>query len=193
MRIEFNEEDHTYKVDGVDRPSVTTVLDSVFPTRFFCSQEKLERAAAFGRAAHLMLQFWGDGALDEDVLDPSLRLILTQAKEAFKANGWRICSTEQRVAHELYGYAGTVDAIVMDGKQSTGPVDYKTGAKSWKTALQTAAYAETQKEKGVKIKFRAALYLTTESYKVEFFKESTDFNNFLSALNVHKLKELHHV
>ena len=192
--IEFTEAGHIYRVRGEIWPYVTGIIEAVFPSDFHCSAAKLQRAADYGKAVHRMLELWGSDELDECSLDPTLKPVLEQAKLAFTEEKWEIITTEKRVAHSLYRYAGTVDLIATDRHGKCGIVDYKTGAKSWKVPLQTAAYEGAITDISTfKPTWRAALYLTTNSHKPEYYKDPTDWNNFLSALNVYRLQEKHHV
>ena len=77
MKIEFQEKGHIYTVEGVQRASITQVIQDVYPRQFHCTQEELEVAANLGKAVHKITEVNDRGELDgyeyeRDVLDPYL-------------------------------------------------------------------------------------------------------------------------
>ena len=106
--------------------------------------------------------------------------------------GWRtflsdvsgvVIGSEVRVINRQLRYAGTLDSLVRI-KGVTELVDIKATAAIPRTVgPQTAAYAQALGEP--RIKRRVVQLRRDGTYRTERLNESTDWNLFLSALNVH--------
>lgn len=144
-KTEFDPQTHTYKLDGVEIPSVTQVLTGVglIDATWFT-----EESAWRGSVVHACCQYDDEGDLDESSVP----------EEAWGyLRGWRRFKSETCIRefqeiekpHFYDLYAGTPDRIVTytdspDGLHlnSAGIVlDIKTGAIYPSTAIQLAAYA----------------------------------------------------
>lgn len=195
MNIEFNEDQHSYTLDGTPVPSVTTVLSSVGISDFsMVDDETLTRAVNYGQSVHNMTQLHDEGRLDESTLDPKLKVTLDLWRE-FKSkyiSEW--IGIEMRVASKKYGYAGTMDRVAVSKDNELWLPDIKTGVKTIAHPIQTAAYENAFREMtGEKKRInRMTIYLNTK-IKVEFYGKTShefkrDFNLFRCALTVHKFK-----
>ena len=58
--IEFIEETHTYLVDGVITPSVTTLIHEIWMPSMYkgINSDTLKRAASYGTKVHEMIEKW---------------------------------------------------------------------------------------------------------------------------------------
>ena len=61
--IEFIEETHTYLVDGVITPSVTTLIHEIWMPSMYkgINADTLKRAASYGTKVHEMIEKWNKG------------------------------------------------------------------------------------------------------------------------------------
>ena len=68
--IEFNKEKHEYKVDGIIRPSVTTILKDVGIIDFSgIPKNILEAKSILGTGVHIACELKDKGILDYETLD----------------------------------------------------------------------------------------------------------------------------
>jgi hypothetical protein len=187
--LTFDEETHTYRVNGKVVPNVTRILKPLIGYEGVQAYI-LERKSAIGRAVHRATELWDADDLDEQALDPILRPYLNaykrfidQAKPTWKRS-------ESRVYHARFGYAGTLD---REGEVLGDPavVDLKcTVDITPAVGVQTAAYgAPIEAEDGVKRK-RYALQLRADgTYRLEPMNDASDFQTFLACLSIHNYKE----
>lgn len=179
----FDEGTHTYRVGGVRWPSVTEILQPLQELDGI-PRAILEAAARFGTHVHQACHLYNLGALDEQRLDPALAPYLAGWKEFLERTGARVVASEMRVAHERLRYAGTLDTICLISGTRT-LVDIKSTAEIPRTVgPQTAAYAEALGEP--RIARRVVQLRKDGTYRAERLTERTDWNLFLSALNVHQ-------
>lgn len=175
-----NENDeHVYELDGVVVPSVTQVLQGVGLINFDgVPAAALEYARNRGSLVHQALEFYDQDDLDVYSLDPAIASYLPGYQRYLIDSGFIPETIEQRVYHEQYRYAGTLDRTgTMGGKRVL--IDLKTGAVDKWVALQTAAY-EMCLPDGYE---RYALQLTAEGkYKLTKFSDHRDRQVWLSAL-----------
>lgn len=108
--LEYNEAEHTYRLDGSTAPACSTVLKVIEPDMYLAVREEvMERARTRGTNGHAMI------ALDvRDQLDmASLTDQLAEhylAWDAFRHDyGFECEYSERCVASRKYGYAGTLD------------------------------------------------------------------------------------
>ena len=183
LRIEFDPEPHTYKVNGLAVPSVTQALNVLYDYNDIPPQV-LERARLFGVAVHKMVELEVRGVLDEAVLDDRLRPYLRAFREAVTATKPDEIHTEVRVGSEKYHYAGTSDLLLRFG-QHWDLWDAKTDRPPSTVGPQTAAYAHGILETyGIKIRNRRALVLKQDGFAFVPLKRINDFNLFVCSLNV---------
>jgi len=134
--LEFSEKDHVYLLDGKVIPSCTQILQGVGLIQFNgVSPDVLERAAAFGTAAHRACALDDLGDLDEQSLDPNLKPYL-DAWRTFRGD-MKFDAIEQPLWHPVYGFAGCPDRVA-----GNSIIEIKTSAvvPAW-AQLQTAGYA----------------------------------------------------
>ncbi len=190
--IHFNSELHQYFVDGIETPSVTTILQSAGLVNFDRVPYKvLEKAAYIGTCVHSATAYADAGTLDRDSLDPFL-LGYVEAWEKFKKEtGFIITNIEIKLYSERYKYAGTIDRIGIINNREVLP-DIKTGQHTISHGPQTAAYAQAAREMGI-IKSRRPDKMTVKlnedgTYNIYPLKGGADFAAFLNALAIYKFK-----
>lgn len=186
MRLDFDQATHTYRIDGQLVPSVTEVLGDL--NDFARIQpEVLAAAAAFGNHVHEACNLFDRGELDEARLDPLLLPYVNSWAGFLELAGATVISSECRVGHQTYGYAGTFDRL-LDWK---GPalVDLKSSVGVPRTVgPQTAAYGEAlmSGRSGRKPR-RYCVHLQPDGRpgKAIPLLDTSDFSIFISALNLY--------
>jgi len=139
MTLTFDPIKHEYRKDGVVVPSVTQILSA---EGFVDSRWFDEWSRGRGSMVHKAIEFYNEGDLDEDTLDPVLVPYVEAWKEFKELTRCKIVLAEQMVCSEIYGYAGTLDIFgAIDDQEII--IDLKSGAVSKATGLQLAAYALT--------------------------------------------------
>jgi hypothetical protein len=196
--LTFNEATHTYTVDGVVVPGVTTVLGAVgIPDLSMVPKELLERSSAFGTAVHRACELDDKDDLDETDLDEALRAPLEQWRQIRDSLVGKYGKPEKELIevplYSALGFAGKPDNVwCYPSKSLLITIDKKTGITS-QAGPQTAAYEKLAEELfGIKfrkkLRFACHLLYGKELGKLVEFKQATDWNVFLSALNIHKYK-----
>ena len=184
MSVVFNAKDHTYVMDGVNLPSVTTVLSNsgIIDSRWFTKS-----ATDRGSKGHQATEFYDEGSLNEGELDEQLKPYLAAWKRFLVDTGTKIIDIEKVVYHPKYLYAGTVDRVaLMDGEPCI--LEIKAGKPTKWHPLQTSAYQQCMKEKtnGAHLR-RIIVYLSPDNYKLkEHTNDVEDFAVFSSALRLYR-------
>ena len=179
--VQFSEADHSYTVDGVRYPSVTTILSAL---GFYGDAVKYftERSRDRGSFVHKIIQYHLAGELDEESIDPVL-LGYFQAWLRFEGDtGYSSLANERPLASSVYGFAGTPDHFgYLNGLHSI--IDVKSGAPGHAAAIQTAGYQ-------ILIDHPARRYslqlMPDGKYKLAEYRDREDRGIFLSALSVYQ-------
>ncbi len=192
MNIEFNEERHEYRVNGVIVPSVTQVLQSVgLPDLSGVPAELLEWKAGLGTAVHKATELDDLNDLDEESLDPTIKPYLEAYRKFKRESGFIPTKIEERIYSKKFGYAGTFDRFgTFLDRYTPVLIDFKTGITDpLIVGPQTAAYQEAINEPTrSKGRFwRYALKLNKDAtYRLIRLDNKMDFQIFLNALNLYK-------
>jgi hypothetical protein len=132
--VEFNEERHEYRKNGVIYPHVTGILAKAGKCDFsFVDEETRLHSTQRGQSVHWLTQLQDEGALNYKTVPAALRGF-RKAWQAWKRHSgfYPIWIEQQFVSH--YGFAGTIDragsfpASTMFGSGTSAVVDLKTGA-----------------------------------------------------------------
>ena len=126
-KLEFDEGSHTYWLDGVVLPSVSSIVGKLLKGDPYADVPTfvLERAAKFGTEVHEMIENYNNRGYIEECHDEKKLHCVRQWVRMSK--GVEILSSEVRV-HYKDIFAGTVDCLArMDGKLVL--IDYKTTSK----------------------------------------------------------------
>lgn len=134
----FDEESHTYRLDGVKLPSVTEVIDYAFDSYACVSKELMARAREWGQAVHKVVELHLKDDLDEENMDELLQGPLKGFKQwrldypTICLYGWRI---ETPGYHPRLKYAGTPDL------EGDAVIDLKSRKVDMlKDSIQTTSY-----------------------------------------------------
>lgn len=201
-RIEFIEADHRYLVNGVEFPSVSTVL-SLFADYSRVPKETLEFKRQLGRAVHKAIELLEAGTLDFDTVDPACIPYLESWRKLKQTRPLRVIASEQIVYSLKWRYAGRWDFAVefLDEPGVNWLFDAKcVYAVDPATALQTAAYAYAQNEMRETdptmpgIRKRAAVQLHPDGSLATLYpyKDPNDFAYFTNTLNTWRWRALNY-
>ena|SRR3990167_2146817 len=185
--------EHVYRLGGGPIPGVTEIIDSNGLISDFAKKEAYRLR---GEYVHLAMSLYGRGRLSWADLDPRLLGFVLSGVKFYEEMEFRPSAIEIPEYHIDFLYGFTIDAL---GESRLGLLllDWKTGkAMLPATRLQLAAYREGARRKWGN-KFKSVAVELDEDGGTPNLKwlgnERGDWNDFLSCLNVHRLKENHNV
>lgn len=192
--LTFEASQHVYHWQGKRVPSVTQVLQPLSPDFAKMDPEVLERARNEGIAQHRMVEL----ACKNDLgpLPTWLEPYFAGWRKFVDETGFEFLTSEERVYHPMYGYAGTLD---LSGKFPSGYciIDLKRSfAAGAVVGLQLAAYKEciAAQLKQWKSAQRWALRLNADgTYNMRQFSDEDDFGVFLALLKIQRYREKHSI
>ena len=186
----FEQETHTYRLDGQVIPSVTQVLEPLMELEGI-RREVLEEAAAFGTHVHEACALMLQKRLDWATLDTRLVPYVSAAKKFVEEAKVVVLRVEHRMCDPVLRVAGTLDLLgVID--RSTGIFDWKSSAVMSKTTgLQLAGYDHLHRRSlgGRPLKRFGVQLRADGDYRLFEYKDPRDQNWFFSALNLWHWKE----
>jgi hypothetical protein len=193
--LEFDEQSHTYRLDGADLPSVTQAIceAGLVDIRWFTEYSRWR-----GSAVHLACWFDDQNDLDESTVEPSL-MGYVEAYRRFRENyQFETKDIEARQYHPVFRYAGTPDRVgIVRGNPAI--VDLKSGVALAGHPVQLASYAHLPSSLNLSpYDFeRVAVYLQADgTYKVKSYSRAdlaNDWNVFLAALYFTNWKRSHKI
>lgn len=141
--LTFDPENHAYAYDGRRVPGVSRILDA---TGFLGDMKDIpEFYAVRGTHVHLACEYWDQGVLNWETLDPALEPYVRAYEKFHKEWDFKILLSEAPVYNPSWDYAGTVDRVGhVDGNLML--IDIKTGKPKRWAKLQTALYADCFRE-----------------------------------------------
>ena len=185
--LTFEEDSHTYRLDGLIIPSVTTLMKPLSQAYYGGIDAKvLGQAADRGSAVHSAIDLYSKyGVID---IEPELEGYF----EAFRA--WakdfevKPYATETRTYNRSLLYAGTVDMSCSEKGVDT-LADFKTTASfsPMLCGVQLEAYDRAQESHGVKYQNRVIIQLKKDgTYRrhTDFHPRAECWRVFTSLLNV---------
>jgi len=107
----FDEQKHLFICNGEIVPSVTQVLkaNGMLPDGYnFIDPWYLTR----GTLIHLATQFFDNGTLDDDSLDPAIIHYVNAYKIAIRDKAWIVTGIEKKLWHPKLKYAGIIDRTI---------------------------------------------------------------------------------
>ena len=160
--IEYDDEAHTYTLDGVLLPHVTGILRDMMPG-YQAGEWYLQRGKAVHECAAMILR-------GEDFdYDPVIAGQVAAARLFVREYNPIVVEVERIVAHPVLGYAGRLDAIVaLDGRLFV--LDWKSSMED-SLPYQLVAYALAyQAETGNKIRNGIGVELREDgTYRAETY------------------------
>ena len=144
--VEFLEKEHIYLVDGVITPSVTQILEKLFPDKYKgIPEDVLQRKASYGSVMHKYIEQYEKGIITIDlnyIQEASFNQYI-KLKDKYNIE----VLEQEQVVHYRRIYAGTFDMIAKVGKKKY-LIDIKTTATldkeylSWQLSLYEKAYGK---------------------------------------------------
>lgn len=185
--LTFNEASHTYRLDGLIIPSVTTLMKPLSEAYYGgIDARTLNRAADRGSAVHSAIDIYSRyGVIDiEPELEGYFNAFLSWTKD-YDVNPY---ATETRTYNRVLMYAGTVDMSCSESGVDT-LVDFKTTVSfsPMLCGVQLEAYDRAQESHGVKYQNRVIIQLRKDgTYRrhTEFPPRIECWRVFNSLLNV---------
>lgn len=175
------DDDHIYRLDGTKIPGVTEILDShgLIPS-FAKNTQAANRGSLVHKAGLLLVE----GRLDWATVDPRLVGYVLSYAALLDHTGWLVRAAEVMLFHKELFFAGQFDVDFESGNLA----DLKTGGPAKWHELQTAAYLKLRGGHGR----RFGIYLQEDGSiaKIKEHSDRSDWNNFVSCLNVYRLKEV---
>jgi len=185
--LEFEEENHIYRLNGIIIPSVSNILEPLSRAKYSRVDERtLDRAAERGTSVHDSIEnFIKYGIVD---VNPEYRGYFNGFHEWWENKKPIFIGSENRIYHKQMRYGGTLDLLVYIG-DSLALVDFKTcyakDDNSWK--LQLMGYEYALMSHGIFIDEKMVLHLKKDGkcseyqYPVKDGKELDDFNAFVKV------------
>ena len=184
-RLEFTAEGHTYTLEGLPVPSVTTVLEPLLDWTGI-PLGVLAEARAFGTRVHAACHLFNAGTLDWTSIDTEINAYLDCWERFLKLTGAVVIASELRVYSDRHQYAGTMD-VLLDWDGRIVEADIKSGLIPATVGPQTEAYRVAYLEMtGTKITRRYVVALDPRrdcGYQLERLNDPRDWTVFQSALN----------
>lgn len=182
--LTFDEKEHRYFHDGVEIPRLTRLIESFGLIKHKATEGYLQR----GSAIHLALQYYDEGDLDEEALDPQIRPWFDAYKQFREDTGFKPVRIEKKAHNDQHLFATIVDRTgTINGSEVL--LELKSGSKSDWWGLQLAGQQIALQQE---FKKRYALELSKEGkYKLHPFHEQEYLDIFYSMLNVNAWRRNH--
>jgi hypothetical protein len=175
--IEFNAKDHTYKMDGVQLPSVSQILQEAGKVPKFPNNGAAQR----GTDIHDLCKLFDRGVILAGFGEDKYQgYLLAWAQFLIDAKFLSFDHIEEPIGSSIYGFAGTPDRVGI-GPAGECVIDIKSGQKASFHALQLNAYRILAEENyGIKVLHLWAVYLRENGrYSVEPYVISDEFLDIL--------------
>lgn len=193
--LTFDAAEHRYFWHGKPVPGVTSIISSVLGNPFErVPTPVLEHKRALGVSTHFACHLDDAGMLDETSVHPEVRPRLDAWRAFRRELQCEVICSERQLYHASIGYAGQPDRLmrlVVAGDRAV--VDLKTGLPGPYAALQTAAYGElVDSEFGAEerpLRRFSLQALPSGRYKFTEYTNPGDWRDFLSCLNVLRIRE----
>lgn len=192
--LTFDPVAHRYEWDGKATQSVTQVIAAALGDPF--AGRDVEHARQRGSAVHKACELDAVGCLDESTVAPEIRAYVDAWREFRRSFRPKIIASEMPLYTGLYDYAGTPDFVFCHTHRNDlwGVVDIKSGLLGMRARLQTAGYMHLVGEhfnlRPMACKRFALQLRPSGTFQfVEHDNAAADWRDFLSCLNVSRLKQ----
>lgn len=181
IKIEYFPEEHIYKVNGIEKPSVNKILKSEGAIPDFEKFPNIEYKKQLGTYLHMAIKMYFEDTLDINSLTTELKDYFNgflMFHRDFPISPWEI---EKPLYSEKHGFCGTPDcftSILYDWKASNHTYPHYL--------LTMGAYSILMKENGYKPEEVQLVHITSNNYKIE--KIIPDETSFLAFLYSYKWK-----
>ncbi len=168
--LTFDEGPHIYRLNGLEVPSVTTLMRPLSAAVYGGIDDSImERAAVRGTAVHNAIENWVSYGIED--IAPEFRGYFDGFLAWAKKTSPKFLGTECRLYHKILRYAGTADLpCIVNGKKTM--VDVKTTAQLQEmlARVQLEAYVKGFESHDVSFEQKAILHLGRDgSHKFEIY------------------------
>ena len=158
--LQFEEASHIYLLNGLEIPSVTSVMEPLSRYEYSRVDERtLDTAAHRGTAIHNSIENWIKFGLED--VDPEFQGYMDGFLEWWNLRKPEVIGSEVRIYHKLMRYAGTADMVaIIDGKLNL--IDFKTTYRliEKNCRVQLEAYSQALASHGIMVEQKRILHLT---------------------------------
>ena len=181
-QIDYKPVDHSYSVNGQEKPSVNQILkaEGLLPDFNFYQAEYKRQ---LGTYVHTAIKLYFENRLDEDSLSGEVKGYFEGFKKFHTDNPINPFLVEKPLYSEKWGFCGTPDCwdnILYDWKCSASIYDFY-----YLTMAGYEILVEEYQDKMVKEVW--LVQLSSNSYKIHKIKP--DKQNFLAALKMYQYKQ----
>lgn len=176
--LAFEEERHIYKLDGMEIPSVTTIMKPLSASLYAGVDEAvLQMAADRGTAVHNAIENYLKFGIED--IDDQYRGYFDAFLKWYEEFDVKPLATESKVYHKTLRYAGTADMPAIVGRENV-LIDFKTSASVNKmlTGIQLEAYAKAYESHGVYFDGKAILHLKSNGKYSWVYYDKNDFESW---------------
>ena len=185
MIIDFNEQEHTYKIDGRKVPSVTQIISETIGHGWIAADWYLTR----GRAIHKCAEFIAQGK--DFKYDDRLAGYVAALRKFFSEVKPVVIKSELFVGSSTYQFCGTLDLICKIGTRNV-IIDYKHSVDKIRIPLQIGGYAIGMRDTyGTEYCFGSGVQPKEDgTYSMtEIFKLDIPAREFLALRTCYRIKE----
>lgn len=186
--LSFDERSHIYKLNGIELPSVTTVMQPLSEAYYGgIDTATLAKAASRGTAVHQAIENYHKfGIIDiPDEYSGYFKAFLLW----LKLTNPNIIATEGRVYHRILRYAGTADFICYTSDDVLTCIDFKASSQivAMLVCVQLEAYVKAYDSHGIRFKAKQVVQLQADgNYKTEKYPDNDNeaWETFCGLLTV---------
>lgn len=157
--LRFDEKSHIYRLDGVEIPSVSRVMEPLKASSYAGISEKtLARAADKGSSVHNSIENWLKFGIDD--IPEEHRPYFDGFLEWWDEYQPEVVASEVKTYHKLMRYGGTIDLLAYIGGKLT-LIDFKTTYRLLEKScgVQLEAYAQALASHGITVEEKYILHL----------------------------------
>jgi len=182
--LTFEERWHVYRLNGLEIPSVTTLMKPLSDGIYgFIDREVLNRAAARGTAVHNAIENYVKFGIED--ISPEHAGYFNGFLKWYTEHGVTPYGSEVRLYHKAFLYAGTADMMAgVDGLDTL--VDFKTSSAVYPMlcGVQLEAYNRAAKSHGMELQRKVIVHLKKDgNYQmIPFPLEDTECWRVFTAL-----------
>lgn len=157
--LRFDEKSHIYRLDGVEIPSVSRVMEPLKASSYAGVSEKtLARAADKGSSVHNSIENWLKFGIDD--IPEEHRPYFDGFLEWWNEYRPEVIASEVKTYHKLMRYGGTIDLLAYIGGKLT-LIDFKTTYRLLEKScgVQLEAYAQALASHGITVEAKHILHL----------------------------------
>lgn len=157
--LTFDDPTHTYRLNGIVIPSVTTVMEPLSAEKYKgISESTLDNAANKGTEVHNAIENWIKFGIED--ISSEFKGYLDGFLEWWKLRKPIVIGSEIRAYHKVLMYGGTLDLLcIIDGKLTL--VDFKSTSvlSDMLCGVQLEGYSQALASHGIKVENKRILHL----------------------------------